>query len=253
MSKDYVKYRKYYLAYAQKYKERTKVQRVIYNRNNKEFIDKRARKHRDYLRGLVLNHYGPCCCWCGEKDINSLQIDHILNNGRDQKRYGENLSLYIIKNNYPNAYQILCADCNQLKRKNHGVLPKYRFNRYASSKISAPVSLAFGMSNDNIVKYKRERKYRINTLGKIFEAYTNYCVWCGESDMNCLEVDHINNDGNIHRKALKNKSLLFIAIVSSGFPDNIQILCSNCNFCKSKNKGILPDWRKDLHRVEVML
>ena len=61
-----------------------------------------------------LNHYGPICKCCGENNIYILSIDHVHGNGKTDKK-APYLYKYIIKNNFPNDYQILCMNCNWLK------------------------------------------------------------------------------------------------------------------------------------------
>lgn len=55
------------------------------------------------------------------------------------------------------------------------------------------------------------------------------CACCGESELKFLAVDHVNNDGYLHRK----KSL-YHTVKNEGFPrDKYQILCHNCNMAKA--------------------
>ncbi len=84
--------------------------------------------HKKYairIKLLVLNHYSnndcQCNC-CGENHIEFLQIDHIDcgnsyhgKNRRPNKFYGIRLYKWLIDNNYPNGYQVLCSNCNFAK------------------------------------------------------------------------------------------------------------------------------------------
>ena len=54
-------------------------------------------------------------------DIRALQIDHLLSDGSKQKRTlkfedGSALYRWLIKNAFPKGYQVLCANCNWVKR-----------------------------------------------------------------------------------------------------------------------------------------
>jgi hypothetical protein len=78
--------------------------RSIYNRN----------KYRRY-RDIVLNHYCKKCVCCNEVNENKLSIDHIHGNGkRHIKSIGSphKLCKWIIENNFPNSFRILCHNCN---------------------------------------------------------------------------------------------------------------------------------------------
>jgi hypothetical protein len=72
-------------------------------------------------RLIILNHYSngnPHCNCCGEKEIKFLAIDHINNNGAAHRREvgaGTKMWKWIIDNNFPNTFQILCHNCNMAK------------------------------------------------------------------------------------------------------------------------------------------
>ena len=63
--------------------------------------------------------YGGKCSNCGISDIDILDIDHINNNGAEDRRnnlYGYNLYRHLKKKGYPkDEYQLLCKNCNWKK------------------------------------------------------------------------------------------------------------------------------------------
>lgn len=73
---------------------------------------------------------------------------------------------------------------------------------------------------------------------------TMACACCGECfSIMFLTIDHIYNDGNIHRKDLKlrgYKKSFYKYLIENGYPDAYQVLCWNCNEGKRLNKGICP-------------
>jgi len=95
-------------------------------------------------------------------------------------------------------------------------------------------------------KYKEIHKLEINKKYKdkyqtqrrtVIGYYSNNefnCKCCNESEYKFLTIDHINNDGNIHRKEFKINSgnKLISWIIKNNFPDIFQILCFNCNLSK---------------------
>jgi hypothetical protein len=100
----------------------SKIWRKTYYEKHKEEIAKRHSKQVDEIRLQVLRHYGgnkPKCACCGETIILFLSIDHINNNGNKQrkalsgsKHAGTPFYRWLIKNNYPEGYQVLCMNCN---------------------------------------------------------------------------------------------------------------------------------------------
>ena len=84
---------------------------------------------------------------------------------------------------------------------------------------------------------KRKKDKRL-----VYEHYGNKCVCCGESEVLFLVIDHIENDGYKYRKKNgKNiHSNIYSWLVSNDFPKGFQVLCSNCNIGKHRNKGVCP-------------
>lgn len=70
----------------------------------------------------ILENYGGCeCCRCGFSDLRALSIDHISSNGADhRKSIGKMATLkfydYLIANDFPKGYQVLCMNCQWIKR-----------------------------------------------------------------------------------------------------------------------------------------
>lgn len=74
----------------------------------------RQKRTRIKRRWRVLSHYGGRCACCGEDKYEFLAIDHI-NGGGTQHRAKEkisNLDRWLINNNFPEGFRILCHNCN---------------------------------------------------------------------------------------------------------------------------------------------
>jgi len=76
---------------------------------------------------LVINHYGKVCQCCGESHIEFLEIDHIDGAGNEHRRSigskcGPDFYIWLIKNGYPNGFQVLCANCIRAKYR-YGICP----------------------------------------------------------------------------------------------------------------------------------
>ena len=95
--------------------------RGTYLRNQKSMIEA-SRKYRQKLRHIVLYHYSltskiTCAC-CGEDEYLFLCLDHKNNDGAQHRREvgsGARLYQWIIKNEFPEGFQVLCYNCNSVK------------------------------------------------------------------------------------------------------------------------------------------
>lgn len=91
----------------------------------------RKKTHQE-LKGIVYDHYKPICACCKEKEFKFLSIDHINNDGAEERRRifgreraGSGTAYYkwVITNNFPSNLQILCMNCNYGKARNKGICP----------------------------------------------------------------------------------------------------------------------------------
>lgn len=77
------------------------------------------RKWRESLKKKVISYYSGgkmCCACCGESIPEFLTVDHINNDGTQERKMsasgGHHNYRKIIKKHFPNGYQILCYNCN---------------------------------------------------------------------------------------------------------------------------------------------
>jgi hypothetical protein len=83
----------------------------------------RASVRRAYakLRIEVYRNLGDRCANCGFKDPRALQIDHINGGGHREARAIRVLGIYRkIRDGDTEGYQLLCANCNSIKRVENG-------------------------------------------------------------------------------------------------------------------------------------
>lgn len=69
----------------------------------------------------VFEHYcpdGPRCAICGFADSRALSLDHINGDGAEHRRTlkGVNLYRWVVRNNFPSNFQVLCMNCQWIKR-----------------------------------------------------------------------------------------------------------------------------------------
>jgi len=81
---------------------------------------KKANERRVYnqlYRQEIIKKLGGKCVRCGIDDIRVLQVDHINGGGNKEKRnFTNNQIRKMIMNDNGSKYQLLCANCNWIKR-----------------------------------------------------------------------------------------------------------------------------------------
>lgn len=92
------------------------------------------------------------------------------------------------------------------------------------------------------LRNERGKQYRIEHMNTIFDHYGRECVCCGETEPMFLTIDHVNGDGASQRKDLRSgvSTSFYRWIIKKGFPDDLQVLCYNCNCGRARNGGICP-------------
>ena len=106
------KIREYFRGYRRNHPERFRKKYAI----SKEYY--RLKHQRKKLR--CLEYYGgnpPICACCGEKEKQFLSLDHTNGGGNLHRReIGKgNICNWIIKNKFPQGFQVLCYNCNCAK------------------------------------------------------------------------------------------------------------------------------------------
>jgi len=109
----------YYLTHKQYFRDFMR----NWSRNHKDEVS----QYRKTLKLKMLIHYAgnpPKCACCGESELRFLTIDHTKGNGAEhrkqitgdpQKCSGSSIFQWILKNNFPEGFQVLCMNCNMAK------------------------------------------------------------------------------------------------------------------------------------------
>ena len=87
---------------------------------NRDRARENNRRERDRVRIQTLEAYGSNCQCCGERRKEFLSIDHIRNDGAEERRRlktraGLPFYRWLRKQGYPAGYQVLCFNCNMAK------------------------------------------------------------------------------------------------------------------------------------------
>jgi hypothetical protein len=81
----------------------------------------KANAKRRERRAEIISHLGGKCIRCGFNDSRALQVDHVNGGGRQEYVHGgynTNSVKYLKKiMASPDEYQLLCANCNWIKRE----------------------------------------------------------------------------------------------------------------------------------------
>ena len=97
---------------------------------SKEYYRKNGKKRKEYDRAYYLKYRKKCrqeiienlggkCIQCGFHDWRGLQIDHVKGGGtKHRKQFTNSWQYYksILDQLETGEYQLLCANCNQIKR-----------------------------------------------------------------------------------------------------------------------------------------
>lgn len=136
---DIEKRRAHHRAYSKKWRKLNRLKhnkygRISYHRHKDKHKMKRSKnaKHWRLLAKIkVFEHYCPgrieCAC-CREDKLVFLTIDHMKGDGNKHRREvktvsGSGVHTWLIKNNFPVGFQVLCFNCNVGKYFNGGVCP----------------------------------------------------------------------------------------------------------------------------------
>jgi hypothetical protein len=108
------------VAYRLAHKERIQNQIVEWHKTHKEAVSRINREHWQRVKFQVLSHYAngtPKCTRCGFVDIRALSLDHIAGGGNQhRKQIGSGWYRKLRKASYPEGYQVLCMNCQWIKR-----------------------------------------------------------------------------------------------------------------------------------------
>lgn len=102
-------------------KEKVSLYNKRWRNRNKSYVRLKWSKYALNIFLCVLNNYGAICVMCHENDTMALTIDHIGGGGNKHRHkvgVGTKFYNWLIKNNFPPGFRVLCANCQlRLLRK----------------------------------------------------------------------------------------------------------------------------------------
>lgn len=184
---------------------------------------------RSDLKADAIAHYGGVCECCQESNLAFLNIDHIAGNGAAHRLEigGGSTATYkwLRDSSYPVGFRVLCFNCNNGFRLNHGVCPH------------AHETTTSGWPTWKLKNWRLKQ----STIA----VYGGLCECCGIDRLQFLTIDHINGDGAKHRTELfgsrhEGGRRFYQWLKSQGYPDGYRVLCWNCNCGREVNGGTCP-------------
>lgn len=112
---------------------------------NRDRFNASKYKYRDRVKEEVMLHYGSGvieCNYCGFDNIDALCLDHINNDGAEQRKklgisgrgtIGTNTYEKMRILGFPGGLQILCANCNMIKELNRKKENRLKNKWYANN------------------------------------------------------------------------------------------------------------------------
>lgn len=216
---------------------------------HKDFIRIIHSKYELLLKETVLKRYGngKCqCAKCGCTDINALSIDHINGGGtQHRKTVKRNFYKYLIDNNIPDGYQVLCMNCQAIKVIENNECHTSYDNHTLLNTPKAIKDREYSITHKLQI---RQRQLIIKT--QVLTHYGNgklNCVKCGFSDIRALCLDHINGGGSKQRSnSFRGGYYKYYLLKTQIYPNGYQTLCMNCNYSKRiTNNECLRDWSEN--------
>lgn len=130
-----------------------------------------------------------------------------------------------------------CEECLATHRKRTNTLHKERRAGKLCLQCGAPAA-----PNKSRCEVHRQKQNATSNQYKVkaFDHYGRVCTCCNLQFIDVfLTLDHVNNDGNLHRKEIKGARVYRWAC-HNGYPTFLQTHCFNCNMGKKVNGGICP-------------
>lgn len=113
-------------------KEAKKVYDKTYYKIHREERCTQQKAYNRKIKLTVFNAYGgPFCACCKEEELSFLSIDHMDGGGNKHRHSiaegkrvdGQYFYRWLIKNNFPPRYQVLCMNCQFGRKHNKGICP----------------------------------------------------------------------------------------------------------------------------------
>jgi len=113
-----IRYKRWYEANKDEIRKRKRRLMRKLRAENPEKYAAQSRAAKKRLKDKVFAMYGAACSCCGFSDMRALTLDHVLNNGAEERKELGERGVYnrAIERHRSNEYRILCMNCQFIKR-----------------------------------------------------------------------------------------------------------------------------------------
>ena len=148
--------------------------------------------------------------------------------------------------------RVVCDICHENRSRNG--------KKFKAAQIAKGLCAKCGNINENTGKFlcnlclakqiERMRVRRKENKEFIINYFGGKCKECGEKDIRCLSLDHVNNDGYLDKKSSSGNRQVtptwyakLVKLIKSKkeLPRELQLLCFNCH----AKKDLSPWWYDD--------
>ena len=142
-----------------------------------------------------------------------------------------------------NTGNLTCEKCRQIRlEKEKARIQKRKINNQCIECKKPKSDIEIFQHCDECRLKKKIRRQEIRK--KIFDHYGQKCncsCGCNTTNPRHLTLDHIENNGAAHRKEVGTSLYFYRWVIRNNFPDDLQVLCFNCNCAKSNYGGCLEE------------
>lgn len=113
--------------------------------------------------------------------------------------------------------------------------------KYEERRAYSPEAAKTAWNKNREVRVKQQKALRVRVKTEVVNGYGGACTCCGEDNLVFLTLDHINGDGAERRRQGEPKGgdALYRWAIKNKFPDDLQVLCYNCN-CAKRDGEVCP-------------
>lgn len=156
---------------------------------------------------------------------------------KDKKKVSEYNRKYYLKNRETLLPKIR-KNVQRWQRNNRAKVNQYWIEKRSKEKTTE------GKTKNSSANMRCRQKLKKEVL----EHMGGKCACCGETEIEFLSMDHVNNDGAKHRRktgvGMRGGGDIWRYIRDHNYPSSFQILCHNCNWSKYIGNGVCVHKRK---------
>lgn len=122
-----------------------------------------------------------------------------------------------------------CIDCKKRDKTHNDVTKQYRIANNLCL-ICGHVLITNKRHCEDCALKLATRYLKLKT--EVFNHYGRICAFCGEDNLVCLELDHINGGGTKHREEISATFAgrhFYYKLRKNNYPEGLRVLCANCH------------------------